>query len=334
VNVNLLIDSIVRQTTILIAQLATATGGRVPLAHTANQVFLDLVKELKAQGLGNKVIADMFGLALRTYFSKVQRLSESVTFRGRSLWEAVLDWVQERGTVSQSDVLRRFARDDEAIVRGVLSDLVDSGLAFRTGRGTGALYRAADPSETRAAAQAGGDGTANLVWLAVHRTGTASAAQIAETVSIDPAALGSVLEQLVREGRVSRIESGSSVLYRSDSCVIPMGDPAGWEAAVFDHFQAVVTSICTKLRVGQTLADAADSIGGSTYGFTIWKGHPHERDVLGLLGRFRSEAGDLRAKVRDYNAAHETPDGSGIGVIAYVGQNVKMPDDDGDGERT
>ncbi len=60
-NPDLLIDSIVRQTTVLIAQLATATGGRAPLAHTANQVFTDLIRELKEQGVGNKVIADMFG---------------------------------------------------------------------------------------------------------------------------------------------------------------------------------------------------------------------------------------------------------------------------------
>jgi hypothetical protein len=71
VNVNLLIDSIVRQTTVLIAQLATASGGRPSLAHTANQVFIDLVRELKDQGVGSKVIADMFGLALRTYHDRV-----------------------------------------------------------------------------------------------------------------------------------------------------------------------------------------------------------------------------------------------------------------------
>jgi hypothetical protein len=89
-NVDLLIDSIVRQTTVLIAQLATAAGGRAPLAHTANQVFADLIRELKEQGLGTKVIADMFGLTLRTYHNRVRRLAESSTFKGRSVWEAVL----------------------------------------------------------------------------------------------------------------------------------------------------------------------------------------------------------------------------------------------------
>ena len=104
-NINLLIDAIVRQTTILIAHLATAAGARATLADTANQVFRDLVHELKEQGLGNKVIADMFGLTLRTYYYKVSRLSESHTQKGQSLWEAVLATVQERKTVLRNDIL-------------------------------------------------------------------------------------------------------------------------------------------------------------------------------------------------------------------------------------
>jgi hypothetical protein len=48
-----LIDAIVRQTTVLINQLATAGGVRAPLAHVASQVFLDLAKDLEAQGVSS-----------------------------------------------------------------------------------------------------------------------------------------------------------------------------------------------------------------------------------------------------------------------------------------
>jgi hypothetical protein len=64
-NIQLLIDAIVRQTTVLVAELATAGGARAPLAHVANQVFMDLAAELERQGVSRKVSADMFGLALR-----------------------------------------------------------------------------------------------------------------------------------------------------------------------------------------------------------------------------------------------------------------------------
>ena len=87
-DLKLLIDGIVRQTTVLIAQLATSGGVRAPLAHVAGQVFVELARELEAQGVSRKVSADMFGMALRAYVRKVQRLSESTTFRGRSLWES------------------------------------------------------------------------------------------------------------------------------------------------------------------------------------------------------------------------------------------------------
>lgn len=41
-NVQLLIDVIVRQTMVLIAELATSGGLRAPLAHVAGQAFLGL----------------------------------------------------------------------------------------------------------------------------------------------------------------------------------------------------------------------------------------------------------------------------------------------------
>jgi len=124
-NLQLLIDSIIRQTTVLIAQLATAQGVRAPLANVANQVFLDLANELNEQGVSRKVCADMFGMALRTYQRKIQRLSESSTEQGRSLWEAVLSYVDEAGIATRADVLRRFHRDDAELVRGVLHDLCE-----------------------------------------------------------------------------------------------------------------------------------------------------------------------------------------------------------------
>jgi predicted nucleic acid-binding protein len=325
-NVTLLIDSIVRQTTVLIAQLATAAGLRAPLAHTANQVFVDLVKELKSQGLGHKVIADMFGLALRTYFAKVQRLSESVTFRGRSLWEAVIDWVAERDSVRQSEILKRFSGDDEASVRGVLADLVDSGLLYRTGRGATAVYRVADASEIAADVDPK-ERIANLVWLVVHRTGPVARDTIAEAIPVDAADLAAALEQLERGGRVRSIASGDTTSYLAETCVIPFGTSAGWEAAVFDHFQAMVSTIAAKLRLGQDQADLHDTIGGSTYGFTVWHGHPLEKDVLGLLRKMRSQASDLRSSVHAYNADHPPPHDA-IGVIAYMGQTVQTTDEE------
>src|ERR1044071_8716788 len=119
-NVPLLIDAVVRQTTVLIAQLATTGGVRAPIAHIANQVFLDLARELEGQGVSRKVSADMFGMALRAYLRKIQRLSESSTEKGRSLWEAVYDFLRSRDFVTRREIIERFRVDDESAVRSVL----------------------------------------------------------------------------------------------------------------------------------------------------------------------------------------------------------------------
>ena len=121
----LLIQAVVRQTTILIAQLATSGHSRAPIAQVASQVFLELVKELERQGVSRKVSADMFGMGLRTYQRKIQRITESSTERGRSLWTALLDFVSSRESVTRAEVLLRFAGDDEALVRSVRASKAD-----------------------------------------------------------------------------------------------------------------------------------------------------------------------------------------------------------------
>ncbi len=146
-NAQVLIDSIVRQVTVLIAQLATSGGIRAPLSHVANQVFVDLARELEAQGVSRKVSADMFGMALRAYIRKVRRLSEAQTEQGQTLWQALLEFVRAQGLVTRARVLERFDLDGELQVTAVLRDLIESGLVFCSGSGKGAVYRAASDEE-------------------------------------------------------------------------------------------------------------------------------------------------------------------------------------------
>jgi predicted transcriptional regulator len=334
-NVNVLIDSIVRQTTVLIAQLATAAGTRAPLAHVANQVFVELVAELRQQGLGNKVIADMFGLALRTYHARVRRLSESATERGRSLWEAVHDHVRRHGTVLRADVLARFVNDDESTVRGVLHDLVDSGILFRSGRGDATSYRAAGPEDQVATHGAEGHPLDHLVWVMVSQRGTLTRDELSRQVTADASSLQASLDRLLSDGRIGLADGASPTgpRYRAERCVIPLGSSEGWEASVWDHFQAMVTAIGSKLERGERTARLSDAVGGSTYTFDVWPGHPHREEVLSFLQRAREQGVALREKVERYNQSDPGP-GPGERVIAYVGQTVTCDlEANGDGER-
>lgn len=333
-NTQVLIDAIVRQTTVLIAQLATATGTRALLAHTANQVFVDLARELKAQGMTHAVIADMFGLALRGYHKKINRLSESNTFRGQSLWSAVLRHVQHNGPLLRSEVLRRFQNDDDAVLRGVLSDMVEGGALYASGSGDATLYRALDEHELPAAWKQSPEQLEHLVWVAVYRFGPLELHELRKTVPAPDEALHTALDTLVADGRITRDSHGQGERYGAERCFILVGSNEGWEAAVFDHYQAVVTAIGNKLARRAENDGGAETIGGSTYRYTVWPGHPHRDAVRTLLTRLRAEAVELREKVETFNASNDPEDEAGYEqFVAYVGQTELLTANDAATER-
>jgi len=315
-NAQLLIHSIVRQTTVLVAQLATSRGLRAPLAHVADQVFLELATELEAQGLSRKVTADMFGLALRSYRRRVQRLTESSTERGRSLWEAVLDFLASSQAVTRARVLERFHRDEEPTLRAILNDLCESGLVFQLGRGPTSVYRAATPAELRLAADQG-LGLDELLWVIIYREGPLSLEQVAQKVRSDTEPVRSALDRLLNEQRV--VVDAESGQYHSSQLVLMLDAEAGWEAAMLDHYQSVVRTLCARLR-GE---GAAVSTGGSTYSFDVWPSHPLVGEVKATLARLRSQLGELWDRVEAHNRAHGLPP-EYESITVYAGQSSLM----------
>jgi hypothetical protein len=321
-HVKLVIDAIVRQTTVLIAQLATAAGTRAPLAQIANQTFLSLTQELERQGLAQKVIADMFGLALRSYQQKVQRIEESATDQGRTLWQALHDYLQEHQVVSRADVLLRFARDDQATVRGVLSDMVDTGIVYRTGRGDSTIYRVAPVEElARASSRDALESATALLWVTIYREGPLDAEALALRVPLSQELQERALATLCADGRVREERRAERVLYRSEECLIPMGPGAGWEAALLDHYQALVRSMCAKLEAGRSAAQPDDRIGGSTYTFDVWPGHPQRERVSALLASQRTALSTLWNEIGAHNQKHPRS-GPLERITFYFGQLV------------
>jgi hypothetical protein len=326
-NVRTLIDSIVRQTVVLIAQLATSGGLRAPLVHVAEQVFLELSQELDRQGVPRKVSADMFGMALRTYQRKTQRIAQSSTDRGRSLWEAVFGFIQEGGVVGRDDLFHRFRYDDELSLKGVLRDLVESGLVFATGSGRHVAYRlATDEEVAKVRSRADRAGLEAFVWSVVFREGPMGQDAVAEACRLPRDEVAPLLTTLVDAGRVERVESGGVREYRARELVLGLEDPAGWEASVLDHFTALVRTVVRKLGTEQR-ATADDEVGGSTYHFVLWRGHPLQEEVLGELRRFRERMSALRSRVDAHNETKPDPDHP-LKVTAYYGQLIQEDDDD------
>jgi hypothetical protein len=318
----LLTDSIVRQTTVLIAQISTAAGIRAPLSQIADQVFLSLSQELERQGVSRKVVADMFGLALRSYQRKVQRLEESGTTQNKTLWEAVLEFVEAEGSVTRPRVLERFKHDEEASVVAVLGDLVSSGLVSASGRGSTTLYRITSEVDRKAMQAAGSlDTLSHLVWGEIFRHPQVTFKELSVLFATDTERLEQALQVLIEDGRVERQGEGDAARFKSGPFLIPVGSQQGWEAAVFDHFQAMANAVAAKLR------DRTEThIGGATLHFGVHPEHPLYDETLQTLVRVRAQLNELWNKVCDHNNQHPHPDTEMTRVTVYLGQNVREPE--------
>jgi len=319
-NAQILIQAVIQQTTVFLAQLATAGRLRAPLAQVNSQVFLDLSTELQNQGLKKNVIADMFGMTLRTYHRKVRELSQSRSVEGRSLWEAVLDFVRQEEHVSALEIDQRFARDDRDVVAGVLGDLVDSGFCSRSGRGSRAVYRLApagdfeDPTSARDVAQE------YLVWQTVFRHGSLDFERLLLLTRLPEEACRQALDALVAAGRVERSGTDPQQL-SSTELDVPVGQSEGWEAAIFDHYQAMLGALCAKLQRGDNRAERHDETGGATYSLDLWPGHPLEQEALGCLERVRVTMENLRERLDQVNRGQEQKVSERL--VFYVGQHFK-----------
>jgi hypothetical protein len=326
-----LIDGIVQQTTVLIAQLSTAAGIRAPLAKVADQVFLNLARELEVQGVARKVAADMFGLALRSYQLKVSRLAESASERERTLWEAVLEALRSSAGSTRKQLMKRFAKDSPGDVAAVLQDLVNSGLASRTGRGESAFYQlASDQALAALATEEEQDAVTNFVWLAIYDREQASRAELIAQLAFGEALIVKAIDTLLQEGRISLVTRPEGELLSCRKLTIPVGAEQGWEAAVLDHFRAVATAIAGKLQARGAHSEHGEVQGGSTLTFSLHDGHPYEREVYGLLQRVRRDLHELWDRVSTHNQEHPIAPDERSEVTFYFGQSVIPAKDQGE----
>jgi hypothetical protein len=299
------------------------------LGHIANEVFAGLVGELENQGVSKKVIADMFGMALRSYRQKVQRLAESVTSRGVTLWSAVQIYLAERESTTRAEVLERFKHDDDVSVRGILNDLVENGFVVRSGRGEETRYRAASEDELRdfgAGLEADhGDFLPALVWLQIYREGPMTLHQLCQAVPFPPDEIAGAVATLTADGRVSRQTHAGSEVLAAEQLLIPVGESAGWEAAIVDHHQAVLNAIAAKLASGSRVSATSDEVGGTTLTFDLWPGHPREQEVRRLLATTRATVLPMWEEVTEFNKTNQGP--GTYQIHFYFGQYVVAEDD-------
>jgi hypothetical protein len=210
----------------------------------------------------------------------------------------------------------------------VLEDLVESGLVYRAGRGAHASYRVATPADLDYVKGNGAeaDGVDALVWGVVYRLGPVARDAIAAQIALPAQALDASLERLLDAARILRTEKDGVASYRAEGFVLSLGESVGWEAAVFDHFQALVATVCAKLRADAG-ATPDDHIGGSTYTLEVWEGHPFEDEALGELRAFRARLSELRRRIAAHNSGVTMP-AARSRVMIYGGQCVVNIEED------
>lgn len=324
--VKLLIDGIVRQTMVLVARLSTSAGVKSPLGHIADQVFLDLTRELESQGVKRRVVADMFGMGLRSYQKKVHRLLESKTDQGRTLWEVVLGFIEAEELPTRERIDQRFCLDGKPEVAAVLKDLVASGLVHVTGTGRNAVY-GATTALSRTQIQRGLDAEAieHVLWLEIFRGDCPTQEELLSLVAAEPTLVEDALERLVSKGIVTETDGK----YSAGRFTIPIGADVGWESAILDHYYAVSKAIAKKVASG--VASSADpDVGGSTFRYEIYPEHPFYDQVTSQFKTMRNAAQTLWDNVSAYNQKHPTNVSESQIMTFYMGHLVEAKEPEGE----
>lgn len=330
-NLKLLIDGLVRQTTVMIAQLSTTAGVRSPLSQVADQVFLQLSKELETQGVSRPVAADMFGMALRTYQKKIARVTESASALGFTLWEAVYDFIRQESPTRQR-LMERFRNDGEREVASVLHDLVSHGLVYATGQGPHTSYGpTSERMQTQVMDSIDLDALVHIVWLRIFQ-GLQRIEQLVDVTGVDAERITEAVHELQRQGQVSERDGA----LQARNLRIPVGATTGAEAAMLDHFRAVCNLLVARsgVFIDRRNQDEAAATrpgpqdGGSTFGFSVYPGHPFEAAVSRLLDETRVKTQALWDEVAAYNEQNPPPPGVRR-VTFYCGQVTAVTDEAG-----
>jgi len=217
-------------------------------------------------------------------------------------------------------VLARFRYEPDCMVRGILRELVSTGLVDRNGRGASAELSATVEIEmTPTSGQSKEDANAALAWVQVYRRGPIGFEPLAKITQLPHDELNDALNKLLGD---RRIERDSCFNYSAPSCVPRVGEQASWQASIFDHYRALVDAIIIKLNVGRTQTQMRDKVGGTTLSFDVWPEHPFASEIFGLLARFRSEAIPLWEEVAKHNQKNHTPPDGVSKVTFYFGQAV------------
>ena len=129
--------------------------------------------------------------------------------------------------------------------------------------------------------------------------------RVAQDIPFSRDKLAAAVAALTADGRVSRQTLDGNDVFTAEQLLIPLGEAAGWEAAVVDHHRAVLNAIAAKVTSGSRNSAKSDEVGGTTLTFDLWPGHPKEQEVRRLLATTRAAVLPVWEEVTESNKSQQ-----------------------------
>ena len=331
-NFSRLVERMVPLVAELFATLASRDPLRMYFADIAEKTLHDIVSELGKAGLSQEAIAASLGMTIGGFRNKMRRLREAYREEGdgttespRSLMEHVYGFIHEHGSeidpVEYRAIEEHFSGVKEDSLRGVLHFLVQYGLLSVSGRSATREYRIVP---RRTSDQSGHQDAV----VALYRDGPLSAEDLGHRLELSPDEVAAVLQALRVDGRLGEIQGDDGVTrYRATAYHIPVDAVDGFEAALWDHFQAMCRAICRKVRLARYGAAPDDRIGGATYSYDLPADHPLVEEIGGFLRTSREKLEAWRVAAHPLLADLAPGDGQ-VRLTIYIGQTVEEAGDE------
>ncbi|MEZ4267485.1 MAG: hypothetical protein R3F39_13990 [Myxococcota bacterium] len=327
-NFSNLVERMVPLVAELFATLKVTDPLRMDFAGIAEKTVHDLVGVLRQEGLTNEEIAAALDLSIAGFYRKVKDLRETYSpgegTRRPTLWEHVYDFVLEQSggsgdrPVTYTAIEARFPQLTPERLGAMLRYLVRFGRLSMTGHGASRRYRIVEREQPTGA-------TYHDAVVTLYRDGPLTRVELAQRLETDEDACDAWLARLRDAGRLEETTVGrQKTRYRATGYHIEPDEPAGYEAALWDHFQAVVRAICMKVRLGATQASMRDLIGGTTFSFDLPVDDPLYAEISGFLAETRQR---MEAWLVRHGEMEPRPGARSVRVTIYTGQMVEETDE-------
>ncbi len=327
-NFSNLVERMVPLVAELFATLKVNDPLRMDFASIAEKTVYDVVEVLRSEGLTNEEIAASLDLSIAGFYRKLKDLRE--TYEGGAagseartvtLWERIYGHVLERSggdptrAVTFTAIERAFGFLTPDRLGSILRYLVRFGHLSVSGHGAAREYRVV----VGGGAERGPSYHDAVVTL--YRDGPLSVAELAARLEADEATCEAFVARLEAAGYLETTPQGDAApAHRATAYHIEPESPEGYEAALWDHFQAVVRAICKKVRLKDHNARMHDVIGGTTFSFDLAADDPLYGEISGFLAETRVRMEDWMERALE---RRPDPDDRAVRVTIYTGQMVE-----------